>query len=109
VPLAAHERRARELLGRRFPALASAPLVGTRVCQYELTADTRFLGAPHPEHDGRVWLMGGGSGHGFKHGPALAERMERWLTGDELPEPRLALGERTRDVNLRTAGLIADR
>ena len=85
--------------------LADAPLVGHRACQYELTADTHFLIAPHPEHDGRVWLMGGASGHGFKHGPALAERMEAWLTEAEPPEPRFALGERVRDVSLRTAGL----
>jgi sarcosine oxidase len=104
VPLAAHEARARELLGRRFPALAGAPLIGTRVCQYELTADTRFLVAPHPEHEGRVWLLGGGSGHGFKHGPALAERVERWLSGAEPPDPQFALGARTADRALRTAG-----
>jgi len=53
--------------------------------------------------------MGGGSGHGFKHGPALAERMERWLTGAEAPEPRLALGERAADAGLRTAGARAVR
>jgi hypothetical protein len=50
-------------------------------------------------------LLGGGSGHGFKHGPALAERMERWLAGDEPPEPMFALGERVRDAALRTAGV----
>jgi sarcosine oxidase len=104
VPLAEHERRARQILGRHFPALQSAPLVGTRVCQYELTADTRFLIAPHPEHDGRVWLFGGGSGHGFKHGPALAERVERWIAGDEPPDPRFGLGPRTAGRALRTAG-----
>jgi sarcosine oxidase len=104
VPLPAHEARARELLARRFPALTGAPLIGTRVCHYELTADTRFLVAPHPEHDGRVWLLGGGSGHGFKHGPALAEQVERWLAGDEPPDPRFALGPRTADRALRTAG-----
>ena len=104
VPLAAHERRARELLQARFPALAGAPLVGTRVCQYELTADTRFLIAPHPDHTGRVWLLGGGSGHGFKHGPALAERVERWLSGEEAPEPMFGLGPRAADRALRTAG-----
>jgi sarcosine oxidase len=107
VPLAAHEQRARALLAARFPALASAPLVGTRVCQYELTADTRFLVAPHPDHDGRVWLLGGGSGHGFKHGPALAQRVERWLSGAEPPDPRFALGPRTADRALRTAGSVA--
>jgi glycine/D-amino acid oxidase-like deaminating enzyme len=51
--------------------------VGTRTSQYELTPDTNFVIAPHPEHGGRVWLLGGGSGHGFKQGPALAERLER--------------------------------
>jgi sarcosine oxidase len=104
VPRPEHERRARELLAARFPALAGAPLVGTRVCQYELTADTRFLVAPHPEHDGRVWLLGGGSGHGFKHGPALAEQVERWLAGAEPPDPRFGLGARRADRALRTAG-----
>jgi sarcosine oxidase len=50
-----------------------------------------------------VWLLGGGSGHGFKHGPALAERVERWLSGAEPPDPRFALGPRTADRALRTA------
>jgi sarcosine oxidase len=105
----AHERRARSLLASRFPALAGAPLVGTRVCQYELTSDTRFVIAPHPEHDGRVWLFGGGSGHGFKHGPALAERVERWLAGAEPPEPMFGLGPRAAGRALRTAGSAAGR
>src|SRR3954453_19124828 len=104
VPVRAHEARARELLALRFPALARAPLVGTRVCHYELTADTRFLVAPHASFDGRVWLLGGGSGHGFKHGPALAERVARWLAGAEDPDPRFGLGPRTADRALRTAG-----
>jgi glycine/D-amino acid oxidase-like deaminating enzyme len=104
VPLASNEARARELLALHFPALARAPIVGTRVCHYELTADTRFVIAPHPQHDGRVWLLGGGSGHGFKHGPALAERVERWIAGDEAPEPMFGLGARVADRALRTAG-----
>jgi sarcosine oxidase len=74
------------------------------VCQYELTADTHFLIAPHPDDDGRVWLLGGGSGHGFKHGPALAERVEPWLSGAEPPDPRFGLGPRTASRALRTAG-----
>jgi glycine/D-amino acid oxidase-like deaminating enzyme len=108
LPLAAHERLARTYVAHRFPGLRGAPLVGHRACQYELTADTQFVIAPHPEHDGRVWLMGGGSGHGFKHGPALAERMEGWLTGDQAPEPRFALGPRTSTSGLRTAGVRAE-
>jgi sarcosine oxidase len=104
VPLPENERRAREILARHFPALARAPLISTRVCHYELTADTRFLIAPVPEHDGRVWLLGGASGHGFKHGPALAERVEGGLAGAEPPDPRFGLGARMADRALRTAG-----
>ena len=50
----------------RFPALADAPLASARACRYELSSDWNFSAAPHPEHPG-VWLVGGGSGHGFKH------------------------------------------
>jgi glycine/D-amino acid oxidase-like deaminating enzyme len=107
IPLPRHERLARAYVAHRFPALAGAPLVGARVCQYELTPDTRFVVAPHPEHGGRVWIVGGGSGHAFKHGPALAERLEAWITGTADAEPRFALGARRRDVQLRTSGVGA--
>jgi monomeric sarcosine oxidase len=63
---------ARAFLARRFPAMASAPLVGARVCQYENTSNGDFLIDRHPDFE-NVWLAGGGSGHGFKHGPALGE------------------------------------
>lgn len=99
-----NEQLTRDYVKLRFPALASASIRSSAVCQYSLTGDTHFIAAPHPEHDGRVWLYGGGSGHGFKHGPVLAERMLAWLTGDEQPEPRFGLGQRTRDRSLRTAG-----
>jgi len=105
LPLPEHERLARTYLGHRFPALAGAPLVYTRTCQYEITPDTHFVAAPHPDAaDGRVWLLGGGSGHAFKHGPAFAEHVERWVTGAEPPEPRFALGPRDGASALRTAG-----
>ena len=63
---------ARDFLVRRFPALKDAPLLETRVCQYENTSSGDFLIDRHPAFD-NVWLVGGGSGHGFKHGPALGE------------------------------------
>jgi sarcosine oxidase len=103
VVLGEHVASARAYLAQRFPALDGAPLIGTRVCQYEITPDTRFIIAPHPEQPS-VWLMGGGSGHGFKHAPVLAERMSAWLTGAAAPEPMFALGERASDTALRTAG-----
>jgi glycine/D-amino acid oxidase-like deaminating enzyme len=98
------EKLTREYLAMRFPALAGAVVSSHSACQYSLTADTHFIVAPHPEHGRGVWLYGGGSGHGFKHGPALAELMAAWLTGDAEPDPRFALGARTRDRSLRTAG-----
>jgi len=61
---------ARAFLAERFPAMADAPLVESRVCQYENTSNGDFLIDRHPDFD-NVWLVGGGSGHGFKHGPAL--------------------------------------
>jgi len=99
-PSAEKERAAREYLGLRFPELAGAPLVGTRSCPYSLTGDTNFLIAPHPEHES-VWLLGGGSGHGFKHGPALAEYVERLLAGQAAPDQAFALGARAPGGGLR--------
>jgi glycine/D-amino acid oxidase-like deaminating enzyme len=95
--------RAREYARLRFPALADSAVVGATACQYELTADTRFIAAPHPE-DERVWIVGGGSGHGFKHAPALAEKLVLGLTGEASPDRRLGLGERRAERKLRTAG-----
>jgi glycine/D-amino acid oxidase-like deaminating enzyme len=63
---------ARRYLAGRFPGLAKAPLVRSRVCQYERTPDSNVVLDRHPEWE-NVWLAGGGSGHGFKFGPALGE------------------------------------
>jgi len=59
--------------------------------QYEITPDTWFIAAPHPEHDGRVWLLGGGSGHGFKLAPALGDYAARTLLEDGTPDPLFRL------------------
>jgi glycine/D-amino acid oxidase-like deaminating enzyme len=96
------EEQARAYMALRFPALAGAPLVGTRSCPYALTPDTHFIVAPHPECE-RVWIVGGGSGHGFKHGPTLARYVEHLLEGEE-PDERFGLGERLPAMKLRTAG-----
>jgi sarcosine oxidase len=100
------ERLARAYLGRRFPAIADAPLVGARVCQYDLTGDTHFLFDRHPERSD-WWLLGGGSGHGFKHGPALAEYVADCIEGRREREPFHALGPRSGDAGLRTAAVEA--
>jgi glycine/D-amino acid oxidase-like deaminating enzyme len=97
------EAAVRDYLSHRFPSLATAPLAAARTCRYELTPDTRFIASAHPDHE-RVWLIGGGSGHGFKHGPAMAELMAATLR-DQAPLPaRFGLGERDPLRSLRTAG-----
>jgi sarcosine oxidase len=97
------EAAARAFLAARFPALAEAPLAGSKTCRYELSPDAHFVAAAHPEHPS-VWLLGGGSGHGFKHGPALAERVAAALAGSEPLPDRYGLGVRGPAETLRTAG-----
>jgi monomeric sarcosine oxidase len=81
---------ARGFVARRFPALKDAPIVETRVCQYENTSNGDFLIDRHPQHS-NVWLVGGGSGHGFKHGPAVGEYTADLVLGEEKVEPRFSL------------------
>jgi sarcosine oxidase len=81
---------ARHYVGRRFPALKNAPITETRVCQYENTSNGDFLMDRHPEMP-NVWLAGGGSGHGFKHGPAFGEHLAGLILGEEKAEPRFSL------------------
>jgi sarcosine oxidase len=97
------EQLTRGYAADRFPALAQAPLVGSTCCRYEISADSHFIVAPHPEHP-TVWIVGGGSGHGFKHGPAMGERLATaWDGGTPLP-PHFALGARSKGASFRSAG-----
>ena len=82
---------ARTILRQRFPALAGAPLVEARVCQYEASSDGHFLVDRHPGLD-NVWLVGGGSGHGYKMGPALGEHAAAVVQGRAAVEPLFAYG-----------------
>jgi glycine/D-amino acid oxidase-like deaminating enzyme len=81
---------ARAYLGLRFPALADAPLVESRVCQYENSTDQNFVLDKHPEAQ-NVWIVGGGSGHGFKHGPAFGEMVSNAALGLKSPPPQFKL------------------
>lgn len=80
----------RAYLAGRMPQLANAPVTETRVCQYENTSNGDFLIDRHPAFE-NVWLVGGGSGHGFKHGPAVGEHVAALISGDAKVEPRFAL------------------
>lgn len=81
---------ARAFLRVRFPALANAPLLGAEVCQYELTPDSHFIVDRHPAAE-NVWIAGGGSGHGFKMGPAIGEMIADLVLGNGEPDPQLRL------------------
>ncbi|HXG64336.1 MAG TPA: FAD-dependent oxidoreductase, partial [Blastocatellia bacterium] len=92
---AASAASVRAYLARRFPALKGAPLLEARVCQYENSSNGDFLIDRHPAFD-NVWLVGGGSGHGFKHGPALGEYVAQRVTGASAAvEPRFSLATKS--------------
>src|SRR5258708_38645649 len=77
-------------IARRFRGLKDAPVMESRVCQYENTSNGDFLIDRHPDFS-NVWLVGGGSGHGFKHGPSLGEYVANRGLGKGVAEPRISL------------------
>lgn len=77
---------ARAILELRFPAMKGAPLLESRVCQYENSPDSNFIIDRHPAAE-NVWFVGGGSGHGYKHGPALGEYVADVVLGNKTPDP----------------------
>ena len=81
---------ARAYVGYRFPGLENAPLVEARVCQYEESSDGHFILDRHPKLD-NVWIAGGGSGHGYKHGPAVGERVAGLVLGKAQIDPVFSL------------------
>ncbi len=83
-------RETREYLAFRFPALAGAPLLESRVCQYESTPDEHLIVDRHPRA-ANVVLAGGGSGHGFKLGPAVGEMVAAMVLDDAPASAELAL------------------
>jgi len=96
TPSAGGIARARHLLAERFPELANAPLVAAEVCQYENSPDGHLIIDRHPQA-ANVWLVGGGSGHGFKLSPAVGEMTaQAILSGKEVP--KLFHLDRLRDV-----------
>ena len=81
---------ARMILARRLPTLEAAPLLEAHVCQYSNSWGGDFIIDRHPAID-NIWLVGGGSGHGFKHGPAVGEYVTAQLSGRATPEARFTL------------------
>jgi sarcosine oxidase len=83
----------RAFAARRFPALVSQPFNEARVCQYENSSNGDFLIDRHPDRPGD-FLLGGGSGHGFKHGPEVGRLMALLVSESETPDPRFSLSSK---------------
>jgi sarcosine oxidase len=92
-------RAVRTYLRCRLPELQHSPLLETRVCQYENTSNGDFLIDRHPER-GNIWLVGGGSGHGFKHGPAVGQYVAGRILDEVEQESRFSI-ERKLQVQQR--------
>jgi glycine/D-amino acid oxidase-like deaminating enzyme len=85
----------REYLVERVGRLANAPVTEARVCQYENTSNGDFLIDRHPMFE-NVWIVGGGSGHGFKHGPVVGEYVAGMIWGNGIEERRFTLATKER-------------
>jgi glycine/D-amino acid oxidase-like deaminating enzyme len=84
----------RDFMRRRFPALADRPVTEARVCQYENSSNGDLLIDRHPGWE-NMWLVGTGSGHGFKHGPAVGRYAAELVTGQlKRIEPRFSLASK---------------
>ncbi len=82
---------ARAYVAKRFPKLRNATLTESRVCQYENTSNGDFIIDRHPERDD-ILIVGGGSGHGFKHGPAIGDYVrDLFMRTDFVGEPRFSM------------------
>jgi glycine/D-amino acid oxidase-like deaminating enzyme len=89
----------RAYLYKRFPALANSTLIEGRVCQYENSSTGDFLIDKHPAAP-NVLLVGGGSGHGFKHGPEVGRYASELATGKlKKVEPRFSLASKAEQQN----------
>jgi glycine/D-amino acid oxidase-like deaminating enzyme len=88
---------ARAFMEQRFPRMAGRPLNEARVCQYENSSNGDFLIDRHPAWE-NVVLVGAGSGHGFKHGPAVGRYAAELALGQlRAPEPRFSLASKAEE------------
>lgn len=95
VPEAAEIAAMKAFVADRFPALKDAPVVAAEVCQYENSSNGDFLIDRHPDMP-NVLLVGGGSGHGFKHGPAVGSFAADRVQKGDAPEPRFTLATKAK-------------
>ena len=92
---------ARKYLAQRFPAMKDAPLLEARVCQYENSPDGHYIVDRHPGAE-NTWVIGGGSGHGFKLGPALGEFVADRVIGKKEVNPFFGLARFNNELKKKT-------
>ena len=92
---------ARNYLAKRFPSMKDAPLLESRVCQYENSPDGNYIIDKHPGAE-NTWVIGGGSGHGFKLGPAIGEFVADRVIGNKRIDPFFALSRFNKDLDKKT-------
>ena len=81
--------------------MKDAPLLESRVCQYENSPDGHYIIDQHPGAE-NTWVVGGGSGHGFKLGPALGEFVAERVIGKKEVDPFFALSRFDNDLKKKT-------
>ena len=77
----------------RFPDLRGSAVIHAEVCQYENSSNGDFLIDFHPEIP-NLLIVGGGSGHGFKHGPEVGRYAAGRLAGTVEAEARFSLASK---------------
>ncbi len=80
-------KRTHDFVKHRFPALGDQPIIESRVCQVTNSIDSNFIVDQLPAND-NTWIVGAGSGHGFKHGPSIGEYAAKRIIGKSV-DPEL--------------------
>ncbi|KAK8195031.1 sarcosine oxidase [Phyllosticta capitalensis] len=66
--------------------IAQRPFAGTRLCYYTDRPHGEFLIDYHPSYDGSLFVVTGGSGHGFKFMPIIGDVIVQCIEGQTPPE-----------------------
>ncbi|MCG8331118.1 MAG: FAD-dependent oxidoreductase [Chitinophagales bacterium] len=78
-------KRTHDFVKQRFPALSGQPITESRVCQVTNSIDGNFIVDQLPSSE-NTWIVGAGSGHGFKHGPAIGEYTAKRILGEQVDQ-----------------------
>lgn len=80
----------RRYLSEHFPGLADRPVTGSETNQYEMSVNGDFIIDRLPGATS-WWIVGGGSGQGFKHAPMIGAEAANLLAGGAPTTSRFSL------------------